>query len=186
MLSVTKFIIYYVRRFVISTEKYQRIQLVFFEKTPERERERERERELKRACIFLSNLSARLFLPFLLHPCTNSDRNCKVYNLQFQRLVVRRLKSNGERIVGKKRSKDGQCLISPGCIVHRGREKIEKSMFEFCRRKARRESVARSLDGWRFVSCALLGVIICKRWQKWIGELRSSRRLKNPLRAGQL
>ena len=57
MLSVTKFIIYYVRRFVISTEKYQRIQLVFFEKTPEREREREREKSRER--VFFSAICPR-------------------------------------------------------------------------------------------------------------------------------
>lgn len=44
------------------------------------------------------------------------------------------------------------------------------------RRKA--ESGAGFSTGGR-VSCALLGVIICKRRQKWIGKVCSSRRLKN-------
>ena len=59
-----------------------------------------------------------------------------------------------------------------------GRIMSEESIFDLWFEGKPR--VARDSQRGGRVSCALLGVIICKRRQKWIGKICSSRRLKNP------
>lgn len=59
-----------------------------------------------------------------------------------------------------------------------GRIMSEESIFDLWFEGKPR--VARDSRRGGRVSCALLGVIICKRRQKWIGKVCSSRRLKNP------